>query len=307
MKTTLLIATCVLVGCLVLTFADVAAAEGDLPDWQYTGYRVVHHLKVQIEHLETVGFNEFHHPPIADHRAFVITPALDHFYSKAVTDVRWGPVVIDAPANDGRYGSLEVFCQEHFAIFDKVLDKKGERFVLVKEDYRGPMPKGTVIKTKSNFPFVFIRTQSFAFNDDKLADTIRRSARIHGVFQKVDLPNAKDPRAIIKWSIDNSIPYEGTKELMAKAAAEYTAPVHQAAFKHLEAFLASGGVSGNTGMFEPFGHPAEGSHKVRAAGTLLGHLGFPVHHAYYQQIPVDGKGPLAPDRGCPLPSTGICW
>ena len=37
-------------------------------------------------------------------------------------------------------------------------------------------------------------------------------------------------------------------------------------------------------------HPAGGSHKVRAAGTLLGHLGFPVHHAYYQQIPVDKSG-----------------
>ena len=29
---------------------------------------------------------------------------------------------------------------------------------------------------------------------------------------------------------------------------------------------------------------------MRAAGTLLGHLGFPVHHAYYQQIPVDRTG-----------------
>ena len=37
-------------------------------------------------------------------------------------------------------------------------------------------------------------------------------------------------------------------------------------------------------------HPAGGSHKIRAAGTLLGHLGFPVHHAYYQQIPVDRTG-----------------
>lgn len=77
---------------------------------------------------------------------------------------------------------------------------------------------------------------------------------------------------------------------MAGAAAEYTASVHQATFEHLKAFLASGGVSGNVGMFEPCDHPAGGSHKVRAAGTLLGHLGFPVHHAYYQQIPVDRTG-----------------
>jgi len=77
---------------------------------------------------------------------------------------------------------------------------------------------------------------------------------------------------------------------MAEAAKIYTPAVHKETFENLKAFLASGGVSGNVGMFEPVDHPAGGSHKVRAAGTLLGHLGFPVHHAYYQQIPVDGKG-----------------
>ena len=46
--------------------------------------------------------------------------------------------------------------------------------MLVHEDYKGRLPKGEVIRTKSNFPFVFIRTQSFAFNEDKLADAIRR-------------------------------------------------------------------------------------------------------------------------------------
>ena len=77
---------------------------------------------------------------------------------------------------------------------------------------------------------------------------------------------------------------------MAEAARVYTPAVHKKTFEHLKAFLASGGVTGNPGMFEPLSHPAGGTHKIRAAGTLLGHLGFPVHHAYYQQLPVDRTG-----------------
>jgi len=34
---------------------------------------------------------------------------------------------------------------EHHAIFDKVMDKNGERFVLVHEDYKGKLPKGTLV------------------------------------------------------------------------------------------------------------------------------------------------------------------
>jgi len=262
------------------------------------GYRVVHHLGVQIDHMERIGFNTFEHPRIADYRSFVITPALDHFYSKAVVDVRWGPVVIDTPAKDDRYSSIEMFGQEHFAIYDKITSREGERFVLVHEDYRGSLPDGTVVKTKSNFPFVFLRTQSFNFNDDKVADAIRHQARIHGAWQEVELPNPKDPQAVLKWSIANSKPYSQTKTLMKEAAKKYTTAVHKETFEHVKAFLASGGVSGNVGMFEAIDHPAGGSHKFRAAGTLLGHLGFPVHHAYYQQIPVDSKGtPLAGKNG----------
>ena len=153
-KTRILFAAIII---LISLFVSVQAAE-NLPEFQYVGYRVVHHLGVQIDHMERIGFNTFEHPRIADYRSCVITPALDHFYSKAVVDVRWGPVVIDTPAKDNRYSSIEIFGQEHFAIYDKITSREGERFVLIHEDYNGPLPEGTVVKTKSNFPFVFLRT-----------------------------------------------------------------------------------------------------------------------------------------------------
>ncbi len=274
----------------VLNSAASAQSENDLPDWQYYGYKTVHHMGAVVDHIEQFGFNTFDHPRIADYRSFVITPALDHFYSKAVADIRFGPVIIDTPAKDDRYSSIEIFDVEHHAIFDQLTAKEGERFILVHENYKGKLPEGTVIKTSSNFPFVFLRTQTFAFNEDKLANGIRHEARMYGLWGKVDLPNTKDSIALINWTIDNSKPYKLTKKLMAKAAKSYTPAVHKETFDHLKQFLASGGVSGNTGAFEPVDHPAGGSHKIRAAGTLIGHLGFPVHHAYYQVIPVDRTG-----------------
>lgn len=283
---------------LLVGFFSASSWAEDLPDVQYYGYKITHHMGAEIKHIDEFGFNTFDHPRIADYRSFVITPALDHFYSKAVADVRFGPVIIDTPAKDDRYSSLEIFDQEHFAIFDKVLEPGGERFILIHEDYEGILPQGTVIKTKSNFPFVFIRTQSFNFNEDKLADAIRRQSRIYGLWEAIDLPNPKDPQAVIDWSIANSKPYPETKALMDEAARIYTPEVHKETFEDLKVFLASGGVTGNPGMFEPHGHPAGGSHKVRAAGTLLGHLGFPVHHAYYQNVPMyrDGR-PLSGANG----------
>ena len=284
----------------VLMFAcSVSAADNkDLPDVQYYGYKIVHHMGAVVDHIEKFGFNKFDHPRIADYRSFVITPALDHFYSKAVVDVRFGPAIVDVSAKDDRYSSIEIFCQEHFAIYDKVTAKEGERFVIVHEDYKGKLPKGTVVKTKSNFPFVFLRTQSFSFNDDQVANAIRHQAKAVSVWEPVELPNPKDTQALIKWTIDNSIPYKQTKKLMSEAAKIYTPAVHKETFQDLKAFLASGGVSGNVGMFEAVDHPAGGTHKVRAAGTLLGHLGFPVHHAYYQQIPVNKAGkPLSGANG----------
>jgi len=286
----------------MLCFGGTATshAQSDLPDWQYYGYKITHHMGAVVEHMEKFGFNEFDHPPISDFRSFVITPALDHFYSKAVTDLRWGPVIIDTPAKDDRYSSLEIFDMEHHATFDTVLDMGGQRFVLAHVDYTGKMPEGTEIRSHSHFPFVFIRTQTFAFNADKLSDGIRRQSRIYGLWEAIDLPSPKDPQALIDFTIEHSKPYPQTKELIAKAAESYTADLHRATFESIKAFMASGGVAGNPGMFEPVDHPAGGSHKIRAAGCFLGHLGFPVHHAYYQQIPVNSKGEKLSGAGGPF-------
>ena len=222
-------------------------------------------------------------------------------------------MILDTPARDDRYGSLLVHDMEHFGIYAEVTDPKGQRFVFVHEDYKGKIPSGTVIKTKSDFPLVFLRTQTFAFNADKLSDGIRRQARIYGAWQHVDLPNVKDPQAIIKWTIKHSTRYAETKPLIEKAAKTYTAEVHKKTFDYVYKFLQTGQVTGSTGMFDAIDSPTGANHLVRAAGTLLGHLGFPTHHAYYQNTPVDREGRiLSGDRPFVLtipykPGVSLFW
>ena len=58
----------------------------DLSDTQYYGYKIVHHMAAEVDHIEKFGFNAFDHPRIADYRSFVITPALDHFYSMSLLE-----------------------------------------------------------------------------------------------------------------------------------------------------------------------------------------------------------------------------
>jgi len=274
---------------------ETASAEidpmADLPDWQYVGYKIVHHMTAQLEHIDQFGFNEFDHPRMSDYTSFVITPALDHFYSKAVADLRNGYVVVNTPAKDDRYSSLEIFDMEHHAIFAEVTGPEAQKYVIAHMDYEGELPEGkAVIRTHAKFPFVFLRTQSFEITGEEKADKIRRQARIEGTVGEKDVVDLSDTRAIIQYVIDNNNPYPQTEALMKEAAEKYSPEVHKETFESIKAFMAAGGVSGNVGMFEAVDDPDGGSHKIRASGTLLGHLGFPVYHAYYQNTPVNVEG-----------------
>ena len=175
----------------------------DLDDWRYVGYKIVHHMGLQMKHIEEFGYNTFDNPPIADYKSFVITPALDHFYTKAVADLRNGPVVVNTPARDDRYSSLEVFDMEHHSIFAEVTGPEAQKYVIAHVDYEGDLPEGkAVIRTNAMFPFVFIRTQSFEITGEAKADEIRRKASIDGQIGENDLIDPKDTQELIQYVID---------------------------------------------------------------------------------------------------------
>jgi len=67
---------------LTLALSVIIASHGfaqtseNLPDVQYYGYKVVHHMGAEVKHIEKFGFNTFDHPRMAHYRAFVITPVI---------------------------------------------------------------------------------------------------------------------------------------------------------------------------------------------------------------------------------------
>ena len=75
---------CLGMACIAIVISQGMALGEDLTDVEFYGYKVTHHMGAMVQHLDKFGFNTFDHPPMPDHRFFVITPALDHFYSKAV-------------------------------------------------------------------------------------------------------------------------------------------------------------------------------------------------------------------------------
>ena len=41
---------------------DTNDPMADLPDWQYVGYKIAHHMGLQMKHVEEFGYNKFQHP-----------------------------------------------------------------------------------------------------------------------------------------------------------------------------------------------------------------------------------------------------
>jgi len=71
----------------------------------------------------------------------VVTPALDHLYSKAVIDLTHGPVILDVPivAKD-RYFSIMITDQEHYVIYDEI--RPSGTYIFVRKGWKGEIPEG---------------------------------------------------------------------------------------------------------------------------------------------------------------------
>lgn len=58
MKKLLLLAT-VLLFITILSGAASAQSKNDLPDWQYYGYKIVHHMGAVVGHIEQIRIQHF--------------------------------------------------------------------------------------------------------------------------------------------------------------------------------------------------------------------------------------------------------
>ena len=283
--------------CLILLpFVVMAYKKTSFTDTDYTGLRVYHHMKNMVEHIEKVGLNQWEHPPIADHTFFVITPALDHIYSKAMLDLSNGPVILETPSRDNRYASVHIVDSEHFTLYAKTSPQNGGRYLITRRgaNYSLPEEKFTdIIEANEDLTFLFIRTQTFEYRDDGYADKNRRKLKLNPLVKAapLDLPDRKDPKEVIAFAMSINDGWDETASSMQKAAETFTLERYKETVSHIENLLVQGVITSNAHGFEAPNHPdADGNNLTRAAITHIGHLGFPAYHAYYENIPVTREG-----------------
>lgn len=285
----------------VLLVAFPALAE-QITDVELTGQRVYHHMENVLEHIELHGLNSFAHEPIADHTFFVITPALDHLYSKAMLDLRTGPVEIDIPPRDERYASIQLKDAQHFTIFAESMPQEGGKYLIYRNGAGYALPEGDyveVIGVNDDLIFAFLRTQTFEYRDSGAADGIRQQYQIHALGEETgfEAPNREDVKAVLKLAHTISDGHSQTNEWLEMAIASFDIFEYQKTASHVMNMAISGKITDNRSGFEYPGHRDDlGRNDIRSVATHVGHLGLPAYHAYYEVISMNPNGEVLNGR-----------
>ncbi len=207
----------------------------------------------------------------------VVTPALDHLYSKAVLDLTSGPVYLEVPTvSSDRYFSIHITDQEHYTIYDEI--RPTGEYVFIREGYKGQLKKGAkVIRSPGDYPHLFVRVQIRTPEDKPNSIAIQKQLKLTGISKVFDYDNA------IQFTLDTHTIYPENSGLLASEV-NYSAEDHKVMFEWVGQYFATY-IKDNTGVFGPIDSKEKGSNdpKVRASG-IVGHLGLPVHHAYYTGI-----------------------
>jgi len=205
----------------------------------------------------------------------VVTPALDHLYSKAVIDLTEGPVVVEYPEiTDGRYYSIHVTDQEHYTIFDEIHPVGKYAFVRKEKDMKVP-EDATIIKCPGDYPHLFIRIQVKTAEDMVNTLAIQEQIKLTGVSKELNIDN------YITHTIETHDVYPQNKEILASVT-DFSVEDYKRVSDYLGFVAPKFGPTGNIGMFGPIDsdEPNSNDPEFRAV-AIVGHLGLPMHHAYY--------------------------
>ena len=164
--------------------ASSAASAGVLErpsDADLMAFKVYHHM----EYMETTakqagGTNKLLHTKELPTEGTdpVVTPALDHIYTKVVVDLSEGPVTVEYPQiEEGRYYSIHVTDQEHYTIYDEI--HPTGKYTIVRKGTEADIPEGsTVIESPGDYPHLFIRIQVKTADDLKNAWAIQDQIKL---------------------------------------------------------------------------------------------------------------------------------
>jgi hypothetical protein len=165
--------TTVLLWVAALTIIGMAGCSTQQPEEEVAGsevpteaelhaYKAYHHARYMVTTAaQAGGTNRLLHTKELPTEGTdpVVSPALDHLYSKAVIDLTSGPVYVDIPGGYGdRYWSIHITDQEHYTIFDEI--RPAGRYAFVRKGVDMDVDEGaTVIECPEDYPHLFIRIQ----------------------------------------------------------------------------------------------------------------------------------------------------
>ena len=213
----------------------------------------------------------------------MVTPALDHLYSKAVIDLTSGPVFLEMPAVPGdRYYSIHVTDQEHYTIYDEI--RPIGDYAFVRKGKESEIPEGVkVIQSPGDYPHLFIRTQVYNQEDLPNVYGIQERIKLTGESKTLDFDNS------VEFTIDTHDVYPQNEGLLASVT-DFSKEDYLRVAQYVGGRITT--IPNNIGGFGPIDSKEPNSNDPEYRATaIIGHLGLPAEHAIYIAgfVNCDGK------------------
>jgi hypothetical protein len=277
---TTLIAGSAIAFCMTAYATQVqAAGQVEKPSVaELHAYKAYHHAIYMVTTAkEAGGTNKLHHTTELPTEGTdpVVTPALDHIYTKAIIDLTSGPVVVEVPeVEKDRYFSIHITDQEHYTIYDEVHPVGKYAFVRKGKDME--VPEGVkVIESPGDYPHLFIRAQVKNSEDIANVIPIQQKIKLTGVSKELAIENP------VRFTIATHDVYPQNKDFL-DSAADFSEEDYLRVSRYIGENAPRLGANGNIGKFGPIDSKEPGSNDPEnRAAAIVGHLGFPLHHAFY--------------------------
>jgi hypothetical protein len=247
-------------------------------DAELHAYKAYHHTRYMVQTAaEAEGTNQLLHTQKLPTEGTdpVVTPALDHLYSKAVIDLTEGPVTVEFPADiDDRYWSIHITDQEHYTIFDEI--RPVGKYTFVRKGKKMDVPAGAkVIESPGDYPHLFIRIQVKTPEDKVNTLAVQERITLTGVSKEFKVAEPD----YVKHVIATHDIYPENEGLLASVK-DFDLDDYNKVFAYVGTRVYT--IADNRGAFGPIDskEPHSDNPEVRASG-IIGHLGLPAEHAIY--------------------------
>jgi hypothetical protein len=256
-------------------------------DADFVAFKVYHHMMYMVTTAKQAGgMNRLFHTKKLPTEGTdpVVTPALDHIYTKAVIDLSDGPVTVEMPEIKDRYYSIHITDQEHYTIFDEI--HPVGKYVFVRKGKDMKVTEGAkVIESHGDYPHLFIRVQV------KTPEDLPNALAIQ---EQIKLTSASSKELVIENTIKHTLEthdvYPQNRKLL-ESAVDFSKEDYLRVSQYIGEHAVKYAATGNFGKFGPIDSKELGSNDVEnRAAAIVGHLGFPVHHAYYEPLFTNTKG-----------------